>query len=117
MTVGAMAGSLTPMTWRATRAGFDSGPMKLNRVGMPSSARTGPAWRMAGWKARAKQNPRPASATQAATPGPSRSMPTPSASSRSNEPLVDEALRLPCLHTGAPAPAATKQAIVDTLRA
>ncbi len=112
-----MAGSFTPMTWRSMRAGFDSGPMKLKTVGMPSSARTGPAWRMAGWKARAKQKPRPASTTQRVTPAPSRSMPTPSASSRSNEPLVEVALRLPCLQMCTPAPATTKQAMVDTLRA
>ena len=50
--------------------------------------------------------PRPAGAS-------SRS--TPRASSRSAEPQLDEAARLPCLHTGTPAPATTKLASVETL--
>ena len=40
---------------------------------------------------------------------------TPSASSRSAAPHADEAARLPCLHTGTPAPATTNEASVDTL--
>ena len=40
---------------------------------------------------------------------------TPSASSRSAEPTLELALRLPCLTTGTPAPATTSAAIVDTL--
>ena len=38
-------------------------------------------------------------------------------SKRSNEPEVDEARRFPCLQTVAPAPAARKQAIVETFNA
>ena len=41
----------------------------------------------------------------------------PSSSSRSNDPEVDEALLFPCLQTLAPAPVATKDAIVDTFSA
>ena len=38
-------------------------------------------------------------------------------SRRSKAPEVEEALRFPCLQTVAPAPAATKQAIVETFSA
>src|SRR5436190_12903353 len=41
-------------------------------------------------------------------------MTTPRASSTSAEPDADDAARLPCLHTGTPAPATTKAAMVDT---
>ena len=80
-----------------------SGPRKLNTVGTPSSLRTGPTKRMAGWKRWAKQNPMPASATQRATPSGPSSIATPSASSTSAVPTDDDAARLPCLQTGTPA--------------
>ena len=110
-----MAGSLTPTSWRRVRAGLISGPRKLKTVGTPSSLRTGPTKRMAGWKRWAKQNPMPASATQRATPSGPSSMATPSASSTSAVPTDDEAARLPCLHTGTPHPAAMNAASVVTL--
>ena len=44
-------------------------------------------------------------------------MSTPRASSRSKAPEVDDARRLPCLQTVAPAPTAAKQAMVETFRA
>ena len=84
--IGAMAGSLTPTSWYRVRDGLVSGPRKLKTVGTPSSLRTGPTKRMAGWKRWAKQNPMPASATQRATPSGPSSMATPSASSTSAVP-------------------------------
>ena len=113
--LGAIAGSLTPTSWRRTRAGLARGPRKLKTVGTPSSPRTGPANRMAGWKRGAKQKPMPTSATHRATPTGPRSTATPKASSTSAVPTEDEAARLPCLHTGAPAPAVMQAAMVETL--
>src|SRR4051794_32574524 len=60
-------------------------------------------------------NPKPASRMQLATPAGSRSMRAPSASSRSALPLSEVALRLPCLATAQPAPAAMSAAVVETL--
>src|SRR5205085_1665680 len=93
------------------------GPRKLKTVRMRSSRRTGPAWRMPGWKWGAKQKPMPDSSMQRTTPAGPRSTTTPKASSVSAEPLVAVALRLPCLHTRAPPPAATSAAAVETLKA
>jgi hypothetical protein len=42
-------------------------------------------------------------------------MATPSTSSRSAVPHIDDAARLPCLHTRPPAPTIAKAASVDTL--
>src|ERR1700683_3843049 len=97
------------------RAGLVNGPRKLNTVGTPSSLRTGPTKRMAGWNRWAKQKPMPASATQRATPSGPSSMATPRASSTSAVPTDDDAARLPCLHTGTPQPATMKAARVVTL--
>ncbi len=55
----------------------------------------------------------PASSARAATRSGGRSSRTPSASSTSAEPDWDDAERLPCLTTRAPAPAATIAAIVE----
>ena len=70
-------------------------------------------WRIAGWKTGAKQkvipSRRPASAAAAA----GRSMTTPRASSMSADPLCEDAARLPCLATRAPAAAAMIAAIVE----
>ena len=52
-----------------------------------------PAWRIAGWKRGAKQNPIPTSATQRATPAGPRSMVTPSASRTSADPQTDDDAR------------------------
>ncbi len=113
--IGAIAASLTPTSWCRVRAGLVSGPRKLKTVGTPSSLRTGPTKRMAGWKRWAKQKPMPASLTQRATPSGPISMATPRASSTSAVPTDDEAARLPCLHTGTPEPAVMKAASVVTL--
>ena len=84
---------------------------------MPTSERTPATWRMAGWKVLAKAKPRPEVRTVSATCSGGAAMGTPTTSSRSKLPEVDEALTLPCLQTVAPAPAATKQAIVEMFNA
>ena len=72
--------SATPTTWRRTPAGLAIGPRKLNAVGIPSSLRAGPAWRIEAWKRGARAKPKPVSATDAATPSGPRSIAMPSAS-------------------------------------
>ena len=111
----AIDGSATPTTIRRTRPGLAIGPRMLKAVGMPSSRRDGPAWRSAGWKRGAKQKAMPATARHSATPAGLSSRFTPRASRRSAEPQLDDAARLPCLHTGTPAPATTRLARVETL--
>src|SRR3954451_22942466 len=59
--------------------------------------------------------PKPHSSMHCATASGSRSIRAPSASSTSAEPERPVALRLPCLATAQPAPAATKAAVVETL--
>ena len=113
--LSAMEASLTPTTWNLARAGLASGPRKLNTVGMPSSRRTGPAKRMAGWNLGAKQNPSPTSSMDRATPAGPRSATAPSASSTSAAPTAEDEARPPCLHTLAPVAATTNEAMVDTL--
>src|SRR5207302_3599373 len=88
-------------------AGLVSGPSRLNVVGTPSWLRTGPACRNPGWNTGAKQNPMPSSATHRPTPSGGRSIATPRDSSTSAAPDFDDAARLPCLTTGAPAAATT----------
>ena len=39
----------TPMIWNGVSTGFASGPSRFMIVGIASSRRTGPAWRIAGW--------------------------------------------------------------------
>ena len=112
---GSIRSSETPTTCAVGRAGFVSGPRKLNEVGTRSSPRTGPACPNAGWKTGANMKPMPASARQRSTPVASRSIFTPSASRRSAEPQWLEAARLPCLATGTPAPATTIAATVEML--
>ncbi len=84
-------------------------------VPMPSSRRGTAACRIAGWKAAAKQKVMPASVASAATRSTGRSSRMPSASSTSALPDFDDAERLPCLTTRAPAPAATIAAMVEML--
>ena len=82
-------------------------------VGTPSSLRTGPACRSAGWNTGAMKKPSPTSARQRRTSSGDRSIRTPRASSTSAAPDFDDALRLPCLATGTPAAAVTIVAIVE----
>ena len=72
-------------------------------------------WRMAGWKTGAKQKVMPSRLPASAAAAAGRSMTTPRASSMSADPLWEEAARLPCLATRAPAAAATTAAIVEML--
>src|SRR3954447_20419807 len=108
-------GSLTPISWRRAPAGLVSGPRKLKIVRTASSFRTGTTKRVAAWCAGANMKPKPASRMHAATASGPRSTRAPSASSRSALPLSDVALRLPCLATAQPAPAAMIAAVVETL--
>jgi len=87
----------------------------LNTVGTPISRRDGAANRNAGWKRGAKQNPMPASRTHRATSAGASSIATPSASSTSAVPHLDDAARAPCLHTGTPTAAVIRAAMVETL--
>ena len=60
--------------------------------------------------------PKPISPMQSATASGARSMRPPSASSTSADPHWLVAERLPCFATRQPAPAATKAAVVETLK-
>ena len=86
-------------------------------MGTPSSERTGPTNRIAGWKFLAKAKPSPTSLTQRSTCSPSRSIANPRAPKVSNDPLLEEAATEPCLQTMAPAAEDTKAAMVETLKA
>ena len=105
----------TPTSMDCAPAGFVNGPSMLNTVRIPISRRTGPAWRMAGWKAWANMKPMPLSLMHRSTPSGESSILTPSSSSTSALPQVPEAARLPCLATLSPAPAATNAAAVEML--
>src|SRR3954447_934371 len=61
-------------------------------------------------------NPKPTVSMHSATAPGSRSSRAPSASSTSADPHLPVAERLPCFATTQPAPAATKAAVVDTLK-
>ena len=82
---------------------------------MPSSRRGTAVCRIAGLNAAANRNVMPASVARAATRSGGRSSRTPSASRTSADPDCEDADRLPCLTTRAPAPAATIAAIVEML--
>src|SRR5262245_9061876 len=114
-TTGSIRASATPTTCPAGRAGFVRGPRKLNTVGMPISLRGTAAWAIAGWKTGANMNAMPHSRRHRATPSGGSATLTPSASSRSADPHREDAARLPCFATTAPAPEATTAAIVETL--
>ena len=81
-------GKATPMSWRWAAAGLVRGPRMLKTVRMPISRRTGPAWRMEGWKAWANMKPMPPSLMQRSTPSGGSSMRTPRASSTSAVPQL-----------------------------
>ena len=102
-----------PISPAAGRAGLVSGPRMLNAVGMPISRRGAAVYLKAGWKTGAKQKPMPTSARHCWTPAGVRSIATPSSSSTSAVPHLDEAARLPCLTTGTPDAATTMDAIVE----
>ena len=89
----------------ARRRGSSSGPSTLNTVRVASSRRTGAAWRIAGWCACAKRKPKPSSSIDRSIFSGGSSSRKPSASSTSAEPVCDDAERLPCFATAAPAAA------------
>ncbi len=110
-----MPRSKTPMAEETGRAGLVSGPRKLKTVGTASSRRVLAAYFSDGWNSGAKQKVIPTSSATAAVSSGSRSITTPSRSSTSAVPHEEEAARLPCLTTRAPAAEATMEAIVETL--
>mmetsp|Transcript_45474 Transcript_45474/g.97436 ORF Transcript_45474/g.97436 Transcript_45474/m.97436 type:complete len:201 (+) Transcript_45474:646-1248(+) len=88
----------------------------LKTVRMPISRRAGPTYFIAGWYDRAnKKQKLLASSTPGTRSGITSSF-APSASRISAAPLFDEAARLPCLTTLAPAPAAMMPAAVEMLK-
>ena len=95
--------------------GLVSGPMKLNAVGTPSSRRGTAALRMEGWNTWAKQKVMLAASRTSSSRSMGISSRTPSASSTSAEPAEDDAARFPCLTILAPAPAHTREAMVEML--
>ncbi len=114
-TSGAIRSLATPTAEACTWAGLIMGPRKLKAVGTPSSRRATAACRIEGWNTWAKQKVMPASSALRATRGIGRSSRTPRASRTSADPEVDDAARLPCLTTLAPAPAAISAAMVEML--
>ena len=106
-----------PSPARRAPAGLVSGPSRLKTVRTPSSRRTGPAWRMAGWWAWREHEAEAdlvdavgdvlGRAGRCARPAPPARRP-----SRS----FDDTARLPCLATCAPAAAATSAADVEMLK-
>ena len=105
-----------PTICRVTPAGLHSGPRMLKKVRTPRDLRTGITCFIAGWKWGAKRNAMPASCRQCSTPSLPSSISTPSVSSTSADPDLEETDRLPCLATVAPAPAATREAVVEMLK-
>src|SRR5450759_2304516 len=108
--------SATPRAWYRAPAGLQRGPRTLNTVRSPSSRRGTAAKRKDGWKIGANRNPMPAVSMQRATPSGARSIFTPSCSSTSADPHMDDAARLPCLATRAPQAAATIADRVEMLK-
>ena len=80
-----------------------------------SSRRTGAAWRIAGWCACANRKPKPSSSIDRSIRSGASSRSNPSASSTSAAPVAEDAARLPCFATPAPAAAATSAAAVEML--
>ncbi len=104
-----------PITCVCARAGFASGPSKLNTVRIFNSRRTPCTFFMAGCKCGANKNPNPISRTAPAASSGVIAMRTPNASSTSALPTFPEIARFPCLATFAPAPANTIAATVEML--
>ena len=112
----AVSGEGAPINCALARAGFTSGPRRLNTVRVFSSRRTGWACFIAGCSAGANRNPMPISRIdRAASSGVTSVMRTPKASRTSALPLLLDIDRLPCLATCAPAPAITIATAVETL--
>src|SRR6056297_4347931 len=104
-----------PVSCRFTPAGLVSGPRMLKIVRVPSSARTGPTWAIAGWCIGAIMKAMPTSRSTASTASAPIITFTPSCPSASAAPDFELRLRLPCLATGTPAPATTSAAAAEML--
>ena len=104
-----------PTSWRATRAGLASGPIRLKIVRRPSALRIGmdPAHRRVVLAGEQEADAEVGERLLGGSPARSRS--SPSASSVSAAPALDEAARLPCLATGTPQAATTSATAVETL--
>ncbi|OQC21234.1 MAG: hypothetical protein BWX70_03239 [Verrucomicrobia bacterium ADurb.Bin070] len=114
--VSVRSGAKTPMSWQGAPAGLVRGPSRLKSVRTPSCLRTGPAKRIALWKAGAKRKVMPSSFNACSMISGSALRFRPSCSRQSALPLTPELARLPCLATVAPAPAATKATVVEMLK-
>ena len=110
------ASAKTPTTWRRAPDRVGERPEHVeDRADPELRRRTGAAWRMAGWCDWAKRKPKPDLVDARGDRSAGRSMVTPRASSTSAEPERDDTARLPCFATPAPAPAATRPAVVEML--
>ncbi len=113
---GAIRGLPQPIALAAGWAGLVSGPRKLKTVGMPSSRRGGTGVPVGRVVDRREAEPDADLGDGASRPRlRAARWRTPSPSSRSAAPHLLDAARLPCLTTGAPAPAMTMAAIVEML--
>ena len=110
----AIRASATPTAWATGWAGLANGPRKLNVVRMPSSLRA-PGMAQRRVVVRREQESDPDLVDDRGLAPGARSSTTPSASSTSAAPQAEDAARLPCLTTRAPAAAATTAAIVEML--
>ena len=105
----------TPTSWCVAPAGFARGPRTLKMVRTPRDRRTPATCLMVPWKCGAKRNAMPEVARLLRTSSGDPGKVTPSSSSTSALPHRLETDRLPCLATGIPAPATTKDAAVEML--
>ena len=111
----AIRGSATPTAWAIGCAGLAKGPEEVERRRDAELASRGPRAAAPGGSAgRTGSRCRPGR-PPAAEPRGVRSSTTPSASSTSAAPQAEDAARLPCLTTLAPAAAATIAAMVEML--
>lgn len=100
---------------RDGRAGLISGPSTLKMVRVFRALRTGMAWRMALWYWGANRKQTFSSSRQRRAMAGLISRRTPNLSSRSEDPVLEETLRLPCLATLMPHSAPTSADRVETL--
>ena len=99
-----------PISWRVTRAGLASGPIRLKIVRRAMRRRIGVMRVIAGWWLPANRKAMPMSASVCSAIAPARIMSRPSASSVSAAPALLDAARLPCLATGTPQAAVMESA-------
>ena len=107
--------SNTPIMMRLTKAGLARGPRRLKIVLIPSSARTGPTWRIAAWWRGAIKKQILVAVSAWLTSAISQSSLMLRHDNTSAAPLFEDTALLPCLATGTPHPATTKAVAVDIL--